>query len=302
VSVIEVEGLRKRYRRLRGSTLALDGLSFEVPEGGVFGFLGPNGAGKTTTIRCLIKHINPSAGSARVLGTDVNRIHEVIHRVGVTVEGPGFFQRYTALENLTHLGGLIGMGEAEASRLLEKVGLDGREDDPVGTYSTGMRQRLALAAALLKDPELLILDEPAQGLDPEGIRDIRILLREAGAEGRTVFLSSHLLSEVEAICDRVGIVSKGELLRMGSVQEILDEIAVPRVVVVTRETQRAADILRAAGFETSTSGEEITVELGASKHHRVNQVLSESGVFADEVRRVAPTLEDAYLKWSEGGR
>src|SRR5688500_10234001 len=185
-SAIEIEGLRKEYRRWRGRrTMAVDGLDLSVPEGGVFGFLGPNGSGKTTTIRCLLGLVSASAGHCRVLGADVPRsLPTVIERVGSVVETPALFPSFSGRRNLVLLGRLHGISPRAVDAVLERVGLAERGRDLVKRYSLGMRQRLGIAAALLKDPSVLVLDEPANGLDPAGIREIRELLRSLGAEGR----------------------------------------------------------------------------------------------------------------------
>ena len=211
-TVIEIDGLRKEYFRLRGGrTLAVRGLDLSVPEGGVFGFLGPNGSGKTTTIRCLLGLIRPTGGSTRVLGADpLHDLWRVSGRIGSIVETPALFPTFSGRENLALMAKLAGLGAVEVSQALERVGLADRAKDLVKHYSLGMKQRLGLAAALLKDPALRILDEPANGLDPSGIKEVRDLLRGLGAEGRTVFVSSHQLQEVQYICSRVAILSRGQ--------------------------------------------------------------------------------------------
>ncbi|HEX2063176.1 MAG TPA: ATP-binding cassette domain-containing protein, partial [Acidimicrobiales bacterium] len=223
VAVIEVEGLRKEYRRLRGSrVVALDGVDLSVPEGGVFGFLGPNGSGKTTTIRCLLGLARPTAGSCRLLGArSRGELATVIHRVGALVEAPGLFPSLSGRRNLTALGRLHRIPPSAVQRVLDQVGLAERADDPVRGYSLGMRQRLGIAIALLKDPDVLVLDEPANGLDPGGIKEVRDLLGRLGREGRTVFVSSHILSEVQQVCDRVAILSWGRCVAAGPVDEVL---------------------------------------------------------------------------------
>src|SRR6476620_5137109 len=219
MAMIEIEGLRKEYRRLRGGhTVAVAGLDLSVPVGGVFGFLGPNGAGKTTTIRCLLGLVRPSSGELSMLGADVQRsLPSVISRVGSIVEAPAMFPRFSGRRNLEILARIHGEGDAAIEASLERVGLRDRADDPVKAYSLGMKQRLAIAATLLRDPSLLILDEPANGLDPAGIVEVRELLRSLGAEGRTIFVSSHILSEVQQTADHVAIVAKGKLIKAGQI-------------------------------------------------------------------------------------
>jgi ABC-2 type transport system ATP-binding protein len=222
-AVIEVEGLRKEYFRLIGKrTLAVAGLDLSVPEGGVFGFLGPNGSGKTTTIRCLLGLVRPTAGSCRVLGASRRDLWHVSERVGSIVESPSLFPTFSGRENLTLIARLFGVGDHAVTRVLERVGLADRAKDLVKTYSLGMKQRLALAAAILKDPALLILDEPANGLDPAGIKEVRDLLRGLALEGRTVFVSSHQLSEVQQVCARVAILSRGRCIASGTVSDVLN--------------------------------------------------------------------------------
>src|SRR5215218_3460790 len=207
-AVIELEGLRKEYRRLRGAkTLAVDGLDLSVLSGGVFGFLGPNGAGKTTTIRCLLGLVRPTGGRCRLLGHEPANLHRVIDRIGSIVESPTMYPRFTGRRNLELLARIDGIRRSRVREVLEQVGLAERGDDLVKTYSLGMKQRLGIAGALLKDPELLILDEPANGLDPAGIVEVRELMRRLGREGRTIFVSSHILSEIQHTADRVAIIA-----------------------------------------------------------------------------------------------
>ncbi len=212
---IEVAGLCKVYRRVRRpDRVAVDGLDLSVPEGCVFGFLGPNGSGKTTTIRCILGLVRPSAGRVAVLGAVVpDALPTVIGRVGSIIETPQLFPTMTGRRNLALLGRLDGHGASAVSVALDRVGLTERADDLVKGYSLGMRQRLGLAAAFLKDPALLILDEPANGMDPAGIREIRLLLRALADEGRTVLVSSHLLSEVAQTCDQVATLLGTEVRR-----------------------------------------------------------------------------------------
>lgn len=297
MAIVEVEGLRKHYPGFRGGTLALDRVDLEVNAGGVFGFLGPNGAGKTTTIRCLLDLVRPTAGECRVLGTrSRGRLFEVIGRVGSIVETPMFFPRFSAVQNLSHLARLQGISRSAVSSALERVGLGGREKDLVRDYSLGMKQRLGLAAALIKDPELLILDEPAHGLDPRGINDVRRLLRELGNEGRTVFLSSHLLAEVQAICDRVAILSKGRCIAQGTVAEVLQRGRSTGVLVRMEEQERGSRVLEDAGFEVSVEADGLVVALDPSHAAEVNKALVSGGIYAREIRPLEVTLEEVFLE------
>jgi ABC-2 type transport system ATP-binding protein len=221
-NVIEIEGLGKTYRTRRGTTVAVDGLDLAVPEGGVFGFLGPNGSGKTTTIRCLLGLARPTRGELRLLGRPVpGGLGDAIRRTGAIVETPALFPSMTARENLRLLASIDRIGPRRVEEVLETVGLAARGDDLVKKYSLGMRQRLALAAAVLKEPEILILDEPANGLDPAGMREVRDLLRGLASEGRTVFVSSHILTEIEQTCDRVAILARGRCVTHGTVDEVM---------------------------------------------------------------------------------
>ena len=218
--VIELERVRKTYGGVRkGRTVAVDDLTLSVASGGVHGFLGPNGSGKTTTIRILLGLVSPDAGAVRVLGADVPRgLPAVVGRVGALVESPQLFPTFSGRRNLQILAGLTDLPGTRVEQLLELVGLAERADDRVKGYSLGMRQRLAIAAAMLKAPELLILDEPTNGLDPAGMVEVRELIRTLGSDGRTtVFLSSHLLTEVEAVCDAVTILGRGRLVASGPV-------------------------------------------------------------------------------------
>jgi len=205
---IELNGLTKRF----GDFVAVDDLTVTIETGGVIGLLGPNGAGKSTTIRMLLGLITPTGGQGQVLGSDVTRPSSYMHRVGALVEAPVFYPKLSGRDNLRTLAVLAGVAEQRTDEVLEIVGLKGRETDNVGDYSLGMKQRLAIAAALLKDPELVILDEPTNGLDPAGIVEIRELLIQLGQTGKTILVSSHLLAEIKAACDRLVIINHGSLL------------------------------------------------------------------------------------------
>jgi len=304
--VIEIEGLGKAYTRRQGLTRtrtvkAVDRLDLEVPEGGVFGFLGPNGSGKTTTIRCLLGLVRPTRGRCRVLGAPPGHLVDVIQRVGSIVETPAHFPTFTGRQNLRLLADLGGFKGRDVEPVLERVGLGARGDDLVRTYSLGMKQRLGLAAALLKDPDLLILDEPANGMDPAGIREIRLLLRSLADEGRTVFVSSHLLTEVQQTCDRVAILSRGRCITQGTVDEVLQEGATAGAVLVRVEDLEAAlEAVRAAGFTAALRDGRLRVEVEPDRAAEVTKVLAAADHFVTEVRPDETSLEDVFLRLTEG--
>jgi ABC-2 type transport system ATP-binding protein len=296
--VIHVQGLRKTYRRVRKPpTIALDGLDLEVPEGGVFGFLGPNGAGKTTTIRCLLGLVAASAGTTRVLGGEVPAaLPDVIRRIGSIVEAPALFPRFTGRRNLQILARIDGISSNEVDAALDRVGLAARADDMVRTYSLGMKQRLGIAAALLKDPSLLILDEPANGLDPAGIVEVRGLLRSLGAEGRTVFVSSHILSEVQQVADRVAIIARGKLVAAGSVHDVLTSGAHAGIVVRVADPEAGRAALAAAGIDASVEGDLIRASVLPSEGERVARALAAQGLYPSLLQPDEGNLERAFLE------
>jgi ABC-2 type transport system ATP-binding protein len=297
-AVIEIEGLHKEYRRLRGGTTrALDGLDLEIPEGGVFGFLGPNGAGKTTTIRCLLGLVSPSAGHVRLLGVDVpRRLPEVIRRVGAIVEAPALFPRMSGRRNLQILAQLHGIGSAAINDVLERVDLSERADDHVRTYSLGMKQRLGVAAALLKDPTVLVLDEPANGLDPAGIVEVRELLRRLGKEGRTVFVSSHILSEVQQTADRVAILARGRCVAAGPVAEVLATERAIGVLVKVADLEAGRAALAAAGLDAQVDGDLLRVAIPPAEADSVTRALADRGLYLTELRPDAVDLETVFLE------
>jgi ABC-2 type transport system ATP-binding protein len=303
-AVIEVDSLHKSYRRRRGGRVrALDGLELSVRAGGVFGFLGPNGSGKTTTIRCLLGLSRPSAGHCRILGAESpTELPSVIARVGSLVEAPGLNPGLSGRQTLAVLATTAGIGRRAVDAALERVGLAERADDLVRGYSLGMRQRLGIAIALLKDPELLVLDEPANALDPAGIREVRELIRTLGAEGRTVFLSSHLLSEVEQVCDEVAIVTSGRTVAQGAVVDVLASTQPAAMWVKVADIAGATATLSHAGFHVEPDGDRIRVEVAAERADGVTRALVAQNHFLSELRPVETTLEDAYFALTDPGR
>lgn len=245
---VSTRGLRKTYRTVRGRRVAVHGLDLDVPAGGVHGFLGPNGSGKTTTIRMLLGLIRADAGSMHIFGEPVpQRLPGIVDRVGAIVESPKFFPAFTGEKNLSLLAEAIGTPRSRVGEVLEEVGLGARGKDAFRAYSLGMKQRLAIAATLLKSPDLLIFDEPTNGLDPAGIHEIRQTMRRLADEGRTVLVSSHILSEVEQIADTVSIIGRGRVLAQGSVAGLIGAGG-QSVEVGVKQPGAAVRLLREAGF------------------------------------------------------
>jgi ABC-2 type transport system ATP-binding protein len=298
VAVIEVEGLRKEYRRLRGGrTVAVDGLDLSVEAGGVFGFLGPNGAGKTTTIRCLLGLVKPSDGRARLLGADSTRdLSRVIGRVGSIVEAPALYPRFTGRRNLELFARIDRIPRSKIDEVLERVELTARAHDLVKTYSLGMKQRLGIAAALLKDPEVLILDEPANGLDPAGIVEVRELLRDLGSQGRTVFVSSHILSEVQLVADRVAIIAHGRAVASGRTDEVLTAGRATRLIVRLDDQRAGLEALIAAGFAATSVDGTLQVEAPAERGAEVTRALADRGLYLSELTPERVDLETVFLE------
>ena len=298
MGVIEVEGLRKEYRRLRGGrTVAVAGLDLEVPEGGVFGFLGPNGAGKTTTIRCLLGLVRPDAGSLHLLGTDVSKgLARVIGKVGSIVEQPALFPRFSGRRNLEILARIQGRDARAIDQVLERVSLTDRAKDNVRTYSLGMKQRLGIAAALMKDPSVLILDEPANGLDPAGIVEVRELIRSLGAEGRTVFVSSHILSEVQQTADRVAILARGRLVKAGPVHEVLAAGRARGMLVRVSDLEAGRQALADADLSATIDAGVLRVDAQPDQGERITRVLVAANLYPSELRADEVDLETVFLE------
>lgn len=298
MSVIEVRGLRKEYRRLRGGkTVALSGLDLDVPAGGVYGFLGPNGSGKTTTVRCLLGLVRPSGGEMRLLGVDPRSdLRKVIARVGAIVETPAMFPGFSARRNLEILARIEDIDKARIDEVLETVDLRDRAKDRVKNYSLGMKQRLGIAAALLKDPELLILDEPANGLDPAGIKEVRELLRRLGGEGKTVFISSHILSEVRQTCDHVAILARGRCVAEGAVADVLSSGRTAGITARVDDLPAALTTLEGAGIEARVEDDALKVALPPTEGARVTKVLADAGLYVSELRPDEVDLETVFLE------
>ncbi|MEU0542450.1 ABC transporter ATP-binding protein [Nocardia sp. NPDC005978] len=292
-AILDTERLTKSY----GSHLAVDAVSMRVRRGEIYGFLGPNGAGKTTTLRMLVGLIRPSGGAATVLGQPPGA-PEALRRMGVLIEGPGFYPYLSGRDNLRVLARYRGTDRAEVDRVLDRVRLGARGDDKFRSYSLGMKQRLGVAAALLGGPDLLILDEPTNGLDPAGMAEMRELITGLAADGHTVVLSSHLLAEVQEICDRVGVISGGRLLTEATVRELRGTASL-FVRAEPLETAFPA-VRRVAGDRSALlTATGIKVDAGVAMAPAVARAVIESGADLLELRTDEKSLEEVFFEMTE---
>ncbi|WP_183582024.1 ABC transporter ATP-binding protein [Paenibacillus rhizosphaerae] len=310
--VLSVEHVKKKI----GRKWIIHDVTFDVREGEVFGFLGPNGAGKTTTIRMLVDLIKPTNGVIRVCGYDVNKNQEQALRfVGSIVENPEAYTYLTGWENLEHFARMQrGIDRQRIQEVVDIVRLDQRIHDKVSTYSLGMRQRLGIAQALLGRPKLLILDEPTNGLDPKGIKELRQFIRQLADEGLAVFVSSHLLSEIQLLCDRVAIISKGRVLAVGPVEELVSENAQYVIWDLSPVGEGRSILSRQAGVEVISDAEEVlddAIIAGMGQEAIVTRMdeehvasiirqLVSAGIEVKGVHKINPTLEQLFLKMTEG--
>jgi ABC-type multidrug transport system ATPase subunit len=295
-NVIETHNLTKRFRRL----VAVDSISLTVGRGQVFGFLGPNGSGKTTTIGMLLDIITPTAGQIQLLGERGRAgLHKARQRVGATLEAPNFYPHLSGYDNLRVTTEIKRLPRSRIDQALETVGLTDRRNDRFQTYSLGMKQRLAVAAAMLGDPELLFFDEPMNGLDPEGMHEMRDVIADIARQGRTVFLSSHLLHEVERSCTNVAVIKKGRLLAHGSLVEIL-----ARHMVAALRSEDLAALERTlreypAAKTVQRDGETVIAELADNDLARANGFLASKGVFLSYLAPRQKTLEDVFMELTQ---
>jgi ABC-type multidrug transport system ATPase subunit len=299
-AVLEIEGLRKTYKsRRRGTRNALDGFDMRVEAGQVHGFLGPNGSGKTTTLRTLLGLIRPDGGRMAMLGHAVpHALPAVAGQVGAIVESPQFFPQFSARDTLALLAGAGEVPPRRVDEVLELVGLRDRAGERVKTYSLGMKQRLAVASALLKNPKLLILDEPANGLDPGGIREMRTLVRDLAAAEMTVLLSSHILGEIQLICDSVTIISLGRRVAFGPVDQVLAQHSQGGVRVrleAVTDLPAAAEALIRAGVRVTGHPDHLMLS-GVDKPAMVSRLLAEQGLYVSELAPVVVDLESVFLE------
>ncbi len=294
MSVVTTTELTRRF----GSVTALDRLTVELPPTGVIGLVGPNGSGKSTLIRILLGLIRPTEGSASVLGSPASSPRSYASRVGVLIESPAFIPGLSARSNLVSLARLRHLPLERVDAVLAQVGLIGRDREPVKRFSLGMKQRLGIAAALLPDPELLILDEPTNGLDPAGIVEIRELLRDLGRNGRTVIVSSHQLSEIEAVCDHLVVIRFGELVFSGPMTEMMKRTRehIDIAPEHATDTDRLRVALAAEGWPVTIIDDGLRVAAGASRAADLNRAASAAGITLVRLVVAQDNLEEIFLE------
>jgi ABC-2 type transport system ATP-binding protein len=298
--VLRTVALTKRY----GKRTAVDALDIEVRRGSVFGFLGPNGSGKTTTIGTMLGLVAPTRGNTELFGLDTRtHLTKALARTGATIEGQAYFPHMSARDNLRFWAKVDPrITNTRIDEVLSMVGLTTRSRDKVRTYSLGMRQRLAVATAILHDPELVILDEPTNGLDPAGIREFRSLVRQFAEEGKTVFVSSHILNEVEQMCDEVAILKSGQLLTQGPVATLVAPSGV--LELRTTDVAGAEAAIRALGWPGAITREadgRLAVEAAPERAAEISRALAERQIWLTELRTRENSLEDFFLEVTEGG-
>ena len=297
--VVEARGLTKHYGN---GVVAVQSLDLNVFRGEVYGFLGPNGAGKTTTLRILLGLIRPTAGSATVVGARPGS-PQSLGKVGAIVETPAFYPYLSGFDNLRVIAGLSAAPASRIGAALDQVELTPRAQHKFSTYSMGMKQRLGVAAALIKDPELLILDEPTNGLDPQGMADMRNLIIQLGQGERTVLISSHLLNEVELMCTRVGVIQKGKMVAEGTVDELR---GAARLTIRADPIEKARALLEAELGEGNIAVQEdgtLSLKADLARTADINRTLVQAGIAVTELRAVTQTLEEVFMELTgtEGG-
>lgn len=312
VTVLSVKHVKKRIKNKE----IIKGISFDVYAGEIFGFLGPNGSGKTTTIRMLVDLIRPTEGTITICGFDVHKNHnEALQYVGCIVENPELYPYLTGWENLEHFARMLpGVDDERIREVVTIVGMDQRIQDKVRSYSLGMRQRLGIAQALLGRPKLLILDEPTNGLDPQGIKEMREFIRELAKGGLSLFVSSHLLGEIQQLCDRVAIISHGQVIQVGSVDALIGQ-AGGKVVWTVSPGELAKTLLQASPWVQAIEKNEIeaipafdadmkriVTQMDVESVPVLSRILIEAGVSLYAVEIKNPTLEDLFLSLTEGER
>jgi ABC-2 type transport system ATP-binding protein len=294
MSVVTTTRLTRRF----GPITAVDRLTIEIPRAGVVGLVGPNGSGKSTLIRMLLGLVRPTDGEASVLDSPISHPARYASRVGALVESPAFIPGLSARANLVSLARLRRLPLGRVDAVLDQVGLVGRDREPVKRFSLGMKQRLGIAAALLSDPELLILDEPTNGLDPAGIVEIRGWLRDLGREGRTVFVSSHQLSEIEAVCDHLIVIRFGELVFSGPMAEVMKKTRehIDIAAEHAADDERLRDVLVAAGWSVTTIRDGLRIAAGADRAADLNRAAAAVGITLGRLTFAQDSLEEIFLE------
>ena len=291
---LDVADLSKKY----GDRMALSHANFEVPMGSICGFVGPNGSGKTTTIRMLLGLITPSTGGGHVLGESITQPEKYLPKVGAMIEGPAFYPALTGKQNLAVLAKLGGFSTDQIQKLLELVDLGDRGDSKFKTYSLGMKQRLGIAAALLPNPKLLVLDEPTNGLDPAGIHEIRTLLRKLADNGTTVFVSSHLLSEIEMISDYLVMLRDGKVIFFGKTSDLL--AAQKPLILAKPENQndlvKLNQIAQGLGIDSKIKEDLIEASADANFAAKLNKAAFDAGITLTSLTSIRPTLEETFFE------
>jgi ABC-2 type transport system ATP-binding protein len=291
---ISVRDLSKKY----GERMAVSHINFDVPLGTVCGFVGPNGSGKTTTMRMLLGLISHTGGNGQVLDASIDEPEKYLSRVGAMIEGPAFYPALTGAENLRVLATLGGFPQERVQALLDQVGLGDRAKSKYKTYSLGMKQRLGIAAALLPNPKLLMLDEPTNGLDPEGIQEVRALLRSLADNGTTVFVSSHLLSELEIISDYLVMLRKGEVVFAGKIEELL--LAQQHVIIAKGQNpgdlEKILSIATGLGHSASIRNNEVHIQANADWAATLNRAAFDAGITLAQLSPQVPNLEETFFE------
>lgn len=283
--------LTKKY----GERIAVDAVSLAVEPGEVYGFLGPNGAGKTTTLRMMLGLVRPTSGSVEILGSRPGD-PAVLREVGSLIEEPGFYPYLSGRDNLRVLARCNGLDNQQVEEVLQQVELRDSGPGKFKTYSLGMKQRLGVAAALLGDPQLLILDEPTNGLDPAGMADMRNLIRRVAGIGRTVLLSSHLLGEVQQICDRVGVISNGHLLKEGTVADLRGVSAIRVVATPVEAAAQVLERLCGSGVVVRQQDGSLQLDVDTARSAEATAALVQAGIDVQEIRPIERTLEEVFLE------
>ena len=291
---ISVRDLSKKY----GERMAVSHINFDVPLGTVCGFVGPNGSGKTTTMRMLLGLISHTGGNGHVLDASIDEPEKYLSRVGAMIEGPAFYPALTGAENLRVLATLGGFPQERVQTLLDQVGLGDRAKSKYKTYSLGMKQRLGIAAALLPNPKLLMLDEPTNGLDPEGIQEVRALLRSLADNGTTVFVSSHLLSELEIISDYLVMLRKGEVVFAGKIEELL--LAQQHVIIAKGQNEsdleKILTLATGMGHSASIRNNEVHIQANADWGATLNRAAFDAGITLAQLSPQVPNLEETFFE------